>query len=177
MTRTPLLAARLGRAAAMSLALFAIIVSTSTSAQSSLEEGRLAAFESASVLTSHPAARPMISVAPATGEFTARGVSLKQLIGYANDVPPSRVVGGPDWVESARFEIRAFPRGDLNAGGTGVTTDDVRPLVMGLLIDYFGIEVHIEEAPLETVFIDRVGDQPVGGPGGHLFERASRKED
>jgi hypothetical protein len=158
------------RAVAICFVMLAAATGSQTSAQSDVGDGRLAAFEYASVLPSHPASGPIVSVSPDSGEFTARGVSLKELIGYAYNVAPSKVLGGPRWVESAHWEVTGVLRRDLDAEGSPVTTDEVRPLVRGLLIDYFGLEVHVETTQLETVIIDTVGDQPRYEPDGHLFE-------
>lgn len=165
---------RVKRSLVVALVVLALTATSPASSQPEVAEGRLASFEYSSVLPSHPAAGPIVTISPASGDFTALGVSLKQLIGYAYDVPPSRVVGGPDWVESAHYEVRAYARSDFNSDEARVTPDEVRPLVIGLLVDHFGLEAHVEQAPLETVIIDRVGNQPKHDPAGQLLEVAPR---
>jgi hypothetical protein len=63
-------------------------------------------FEVASIKTMNPPVT-QIGIQNANGRFVATGFSLKMLVGRGFAVPESRVIGGPNWAGSDRFEIDA----------------------------------------------------------------------
>jgi uncharacterized protein (TIGR03435 family) len=64
------------------------------------------------------------------GRLRMPGMSLRLLIQVAHDVKTSQVIGGPDWVDSTRYDIEAI--------ASGVTThDQMRPMLRTLLSDRF----------------------------------------
>ena len=140
------------RRAAAALVLLATPIQTAL-AQSNVSEGLLPAFESASVLPSRAAAGPIVSVSPETGEFVARGVSVLQLAGYAYDVKPSSIAGAPEWMASARYQVKAYPPRSFRAGDTAA----MRLLVKGLLSDYFGLQAHEDQLPIYILDVARTG--------------------
>ncbi len=148
-------------------------------AQPDVGEGPLLAYESVSVLPSHPANGPILSVSDQTGALSARGVSLKRLVAFAYDVDPSRVVGGPAWVDSSYYEIEASgPAGTL--GGDALSfVDQAREMLKGVLFDHFGLVAHKEQAslgpsarsaPIEQLVIDQVHELPPELGRGRVFE-------
>ncbi|WP_263355909.1 TIGR03435 family protein [Acidicapsa ligni] len=100
--------------------LLAVSLATASLAQSSASQPAPAAAPSA---TTPSSATPVFEVAAIKpnhsgsgnsnsdtdkGLFTATNVSLKGLMQYeAYDIPPSRILGGPKWLDSARFDIQA----------------------------------------------------------------------
>lgn len=130
------------------------VASSPAYSQAAIGEGPLPAFDHAIVLPSHPAAGPIVSVAPDTGEFTAEGVTLKNLISYAYDIEPSRVSGGPNWVYSARYQVKAWPP---KRDHPPLPQSEVKRLVRGLLFDYFGLKAHKDHVPLYVLGQARAG--------------------
>ena len=147
-------------------------------AQPAVGQGTLPAFEYASVLPSHAAAGPVLSVSPGTGDFTAIGVTVSELIGFAYDVRPSDLVGGPDWLYSAHYQVEARPPESFAGKDRRSMAGEVRQLVQGLLLDHFGLEreqlgLHLRSVPVDVVVIDRVSGQPEEGNEGRVFELVS----
>ena len=98
--------------------------------------------------------RRMIGPEPG-GRFRAVNVTLRQLIAFAFGVSNSRsdmlVLGGPAWVDSARFDVEAVaPGGSLPPGTAG-------PLVRKLLEERFLLRAHREktERPVYHLIVDR----------------------
>src|SRR5215470_9093880 len=63
-------------------------------------------FEVASVKV-HPPPLTQIGVTNRGGRFVATGFSLKMLVGRGYAIPEARVLGGPAWIESERYDIEA----------------------------------------------------------------------
>src|SRR4051812_44221949 len=63
-------------------------------------------FEVASVKL-HPPPLTRIIIQTPPGRFLVEAFSLKMLVGRAYNMPDVRVVGGPNWVDSERFDIEA----------------------------------------------------------------------
>jgi uncharacterized protein (TIGR03435 family) len=77
------------------------------------------------------------------GRFTAIGVPLPGLITQAYGLQRSQLVGGPDWMETARFDITAKAEGDIPRSALG----SVGPLqlrMQDLLEERFKLRAHRE---------------------------------
>src|SRR4030095_4097052 len=67
----------------------------------------------------HPPPITRIVIPPAgPGRFVVEAFSLKQLVARAYNVPEVRVLGGPSWVDSERYDVEAkaessFPLGQM----------------------------------------------------------------
>src|SRR5262245_56515173 len=72
-------------------------------------------FEAATIKF-HPPPITRITVTQPPGRFVAEAFSLKMLVGRAYGVPDVRVLGGPSWVESDRYDIEAKAEGTIPAG-------------------------------------------------------------
>jgi uncharacterized protein (TIGR03435 family) len=72
------------------------------------------------------------------GRLTAVNVPLRFAIRQAWRLPESRIVGGPSWLDTDRFDILA------TAAAAGATTDTTRQMLRTLLADRFGLVVHAE---------------------------------
>ena len=136
-------------------------------AQLSVGDQPLAAFESAIVEPSHRAGPKMLAVAPRTGDFTANNVSLAELVAFAYGVRLDQVVDLPAWASAPTFYVEAHPRKGFEARDAQQVSDDVRPLVAGLLFDYFALEAHRGQSPLYVL------DQAEGGS--RLHESADQR--
>lgn len=79
------------------------------------------------------------------GSFTMVNETLQRLIGeaYADgaQIPPFRIVGGPEWANSARFDVVA--RSSANA-----SRDQQRLMLRALLADRFKLKLHRESREL-----------------------------
>lgn len=75
----------------------------------------------------------------------ARSYSLRDLIAYTFGFPPNRILKGPGWLESNRYEIIG------RTNQSGVTTPMVKEMIKALLADRFQLRAHTETRPA-TVF-------------------------
>jgi uncharacterized protein (TIGR03435 family) len=94
------------------------------------------------------------------GRFSAINVSLQELIPFAYGIAQlsanTRVVGGPEWVSSDRFDIVAKAQGAPSPG-------QMRTMVRALLADRFKLSAHNElrEIPVYALVMAR-GDKAFG---------------
>lgn len=77
-------------------------------------------------------------------------MSLRNLIQEAwGDFPSDRIVGGPKFIETARFTVVAkAPATDLSSDGAvfnGIDIDSMRAMLKKLMMDRFGLEAHLED--------------------------------
>ena len=102
------------------------------------------------------------------GRFDARNVSVKNLVETAYGVEFQRIVGGPEWVDSARFDIAAVFDSDPGsepdiAGRTGrpsaspVDRRRFRPMLQRLLTERFRLRVStgLRELPHYALVVSR----------------------
>ena len=108
-----------------------------------------AAFEAASVKRNVSGETRLRFETPA-GRVTGINVPLRFLIRQAYRVPEARIVGGPTWVDTARFDILASAPGSANA-------DTTRQMLRTLLKERFGLTVHAElrEMPIYVLRLAR----------------------
>jgi uncharacterized protein (TIGR03435 family) len=106
-------------------------------------------FEAASIKPSN--SQSIQYVRPLPGRLTA-DASLQDLTHYAYGVPPFRVVGGPERVLSARYQI------DATASG-GTSRDRMFLMLQSLLEDRFQLKIHREtrEQPVFALVAARGG--------------------
>ena len=136
------------------------------------------AFEVASIKPSDPSAKGL-SITAVKGRFLANNATLKSLIIFAYDIPDSRLLGQPKWLDGKRFGIVA----KLPEGRVTLRLAEFRQTVQVLLRDRFHLDVHTEtrDLPFYALVVDKNGpkisplesvegdDPPVGmrssGPG------------
>jgi uncharacterized protein (TIGR03435 family) len=87
------------------------------------------------------------------GLFTAENVTLKGIMQYeAYDISPSRILGGPKWLESAHFDIRAkvdeATAARLDQLGREERRAQNQAMFQQLLADRFQLKVHWETRQL-----------------------------
>ena len=113
-------------------------------------------FEVVSVKPSSPIARGM-SVQTSQGRFVARGATLGFLIQYAYRLKPAQISGGPDWLNTDRFDIEA--RADREANKDN---DDALILMLrSALEDRFKLKSHHEtkEQPIFLLTVAKSGSK------------------
>jgi bla regulator protein blaR1 len=109
-------------------------------------------FEVASVKpnkTTGPRLVAMFQVLPG-GRFDATLIQLRGLVLYAYSVTSERIVGGPSWASTDRFDIAAKAEGDPSAA-------EMKAMVRALLADRFKLVAHTEtrELPMFALLLNR----------------------
>jgi len=108
-------------------------------------------FEVASVKV-HPPPVTQIGITNRGGRFAATGFSLKMLVGRGYAVPELRIVGGPNWAESERYDIEA-------KAPDGAPANQLQPMLQTMLEDRFKLKVHREtrELPVYELVVGKTG--------------------
>lgn len=75
--------------------------------------------------------------------FSRDFITLQQLIIYAYGVLPHRIIGGPSWITSDRFQVMA-------KASSPPTRAQMQALVQDVLIERFGLKLHRETRDLQT---------------------------
>jgi bla regulator protein blaR1 len=114
-------------------------------------------FEVASVKPAPPgAAERSLSHNPGA-RLTTSNANLKQLVYLAYQLMPFQVSGGPDWVESAGFDIEA------KAANPKATQEQFRQMIQTLLADRFHLKFHYatKKMPIYMLEVARRGPKLV----------------
>jgi len=108
-----------------------------------------AAFEAASVKRNTSGDTRLRFETP-PGRLTAINAPLRFLIRQAYRVPEARIVGGPSWLDTDRFDIVATAQ-------SGTSGDAVREMLRALLNERFGLALHMEtrEMPIYELKVAR----------------------
>jgi bla regulator protein blaR1 len=126
--------------------LFASGLVTTRAQQPPLPRGP--AFEVASVKPNESGGLGIQIDTPGTDRFTATNVPLRDLIRFAFDVQDIRLVGGPDWIRSERFDIVAKAEQPFGVWGPSGPPMPLLVMVRTLLADRFSVAVHQETREL-----------------------------
>jgi uncharacterized protein (TIGR03435 family) len=95
-------------------------------------------FEVASVKPNTTAGPNQIRVGmPGNGRFSINNMPLAELIRFAYELQPFQLTGGPDWINSQRFDVTATTGGQSGA-------PLVRLMLQSLLAERFNLAVHTE---------------------------------
>jgi len=107
---------------------------------------------------------------PEDGEFQAMNLSLKGLLEFAYGLPETRMIGGPAWLDSAKWDVQAKAGSDVDVQ-IRTSSDEARrtlkqQMVQALLADRFKLTVHQEtrELPVYALVVAK------GGPKFHEAE-------
>ncbi len=106
---------------------------------------------------------------PEDGEFTASNISVKSLLAFAYDLPETRMVGGPAWLDSDKWDIEAKSDPEVDAQLHKLSSDAAKKMkqlmVQALIADRFQLKSHSEtrELPLYELIVLK---------GGPKFEHA-----
>jgi uncharacterized protein (TIGR03435 family) len=79
---------------------------------------------------------------PQGGQRNAQNYRLRPLIQFAYRVQPFELVGGPDWIDSARFDITAKATFEPKPASVGAPPGDMEQMVR--LAERFNLQVHRE---------------------------------
>ncbi len=108
-----------------------------------------ATFEVASIrLNTNPLARAFNIPLPGGG-INYRGDSLMDLIAAGWRIDPGRIVGGPSWAGSTRYDIRAKAPEEAVAGlSAQQTLETISQMVRSLVLERFHAAIHMETREL-----------------------------
>ena len=100
------------------------------------------------------------------GRIFADNVTLKRCIMGAWSIGPNQIVGGPDWLNTERFEIEA--RADQPVNDDAV----LMVLLRGILADRFRLALHHETRPVEAYILEVSSNGPKlqKSPGGESVD-------
>ena len=133
-------------------------------AQSQGTVPRPPAFEVASVKPNKSGELFVRMQMPGNDRFTATNVPLRELIRFAYDVQDVRLLGGPDWIHSERFDIVAKAEQPFPAWGPAGAPMPLLLMLRTLLADRFGLVVHQETRELPVFALVVARDDRKFGP-------------
>jgi len=108
-------------------------------------------------------ARSHIISSPNDSRFTAINVPMKMLIQFAFGIPESRILGGPAWISTTKFDIDAKADSSIDDQMRALSSDQgkaqKRLMLQALLADRFQLTVHPEsrELPMYALVVARNG--------------------
>ena len=101
------------------------------------------------------------------GELDALNITLKMLISFAYDIPEERILQGPGWLDSERYDILAKPEA---SGGKpeDPSMRGIRLRTQTLLADRFQVTLHKEtrQLPIFILLADKGGPKNLMPPKG-----------
>jgi hypothetical protein len=103
-------------------------------------------FEVASIKPSAADARGMNINPEDGGRFITKNVPLRFLIIFSYNVRDHQLTGGPEWMNSARWDISAKP--EVPLARTRADQEKVQAMVRALLAERFGLVLHKETKEL-----------------------------
>jgi uncharacterized protein (TIGR03435 family) len=105
------------------------------------------AFEVASIKPSKANANGSSGINSRNGRIDASNVTLKRCIMGAYEVGPNQIIGGPDWLDSERFEITAKAEEPV-----GVSV--LNKMLQTLLTDRFKLVLHRETKQIDAYILE-----------------------
>jgi uncharacterized protein (TIGR03435 family) len=112
-------------------------------------------FEVASVKPSDPGGRgDGIRALPGGERYSAEGASVKLIISLMYKAPIRQIEGGPDWLDTGRWDIEA-------KADHSYSLDDLHVMFQNLLADRFKLKFHkeIKEGPVYALTVDKAGSK------------------
>jgi len=98
------------------------------------------------------AAAPGGGIRPAQGgeRYIATNITLRLMIQVAYQLKPEQIVGGPDWLNTDRWDMNAKAEKPSNA-------DELHAMLQDLLVERFGLKFHNEtkEGPVYVLAVDK----------------------
>ncbi|HKD07933.1 MAG TPA: TIGR03435 family protein [Bryobacteraceae bacterium] len=89
---------------------------------------------------------------PKGGRYEMRNATMLSLIWAAYQIDQDKILGGPNWLESDKFDVIAKVAPDA-------TPESVRPMLQTLLAGRFGLVVHKDTKPLPA-YVLNAGKKP-----------------
>jgi bla regulator protein blaR1 len=129
-----------------------LVVAINLRAQSS--DQKPFAFDVASIKPVSDADAPFRFRIEPNGTTAALGITVKRLLMTAYNVQGFRIVGGPAWVESQRWDVQA-----THEGVTSV--EQIRQMLVTLVTDRFHLQTHRDRRTLPTyeLVVERSGSK------------------
>jgi uncharacterized protein (TIGR03435 family) len=123
-------------------------------------------FEVASIKPTQSSAGAVYGIKPLPGGsgYTAQNVPFKLMMSLMYKVPMRQILGGPDWVNTDRFDIEA--RADHPS-----SVDDLHVMFQNLLADRFNLRFHkeVKEGPVYALTVDKSGLKMKANGSGQAF--------
>lgn len=119
--------------------------------------------------------RSKMKISLKDGSFVAEGVTLQRLIQMAYHLQDSQISGGPDWLNSTRFDIEAKLDDSSVAAMHQQTADhknfDDQAMLKGLLADRFKLALHpqTQTVPAYDLVVDESGPKLQQADGMHMM--------
>lgn len=111
---------------------------------------------------------------PHDGHFRAVNVTLKTLLNNAFAMPDTRIIGGPSWLSSDKFDLEAKADSSVDDQLKDLTSEEgrlqKRQMLQLLLADRFKLAVHLEtrELPVYALVVAKGGPKlPVSKENGN----------
>ncbi|MBZ5632249.1 MAG: TIGR03435 family protein [Acidobacteriia bacterium] len=140
-------------------AIAAAILAAGTLVHAQQQSAPRPAFEVASIKPGDPNSQMFRIGSMPGGRFAANNASLKMLIQTAYDVRSHQISGGPNWLDSAKYDIDAKPDSatPIPAGPAG--GPQMRLMLQSLLEERFKLKLHREskEEPVYELMVARGG--------------------
>ncbi|HVU46117.1 MAG TPA: TIGR03435 family protein [Terracidiphilus sp.] len=119
-------------------------------------------FDVAAIHPHNPEPHERSHIISQNGRFTTINVDLKSILQWAYDLPESRIIGGPSWLGTARWDIEAKSDTALDAQKDYDHTaawEQKRQMVQSLLAGRFHLIVHKEtrELPIYNLVVAKGG--------------------
>lgn len=157
---------------AVSCAVFAALISSSAFAQAPAPVAAGSArpsFEVATIKLTDPNFGGILVGFP-SGRFSARGFTLKDLIGFAYDVDNRQIVEGPKWADTERYDVLGKPEKE------GTPNPDLAKLMLqSLLAERYQLRFHHDtrEMPVYVMTIAKNGIKMKARTDGDGGEKAT----
>lgn len=136
----------------LSAVLICLIPTSSASAQ---DKPTRLTFDVATIRLSKQADRNGgIKALPGGNGYTAQNIPVKLMISLMYRVPMRQIIGGPDWLNSDRYNVEAKTDGSYSI-------DDLHTMYQNLLADRFNFKFHIEkkEGNVYALLLDTPGSK------------------
>ena len=140
-------------------AITAMILATGALVRAQQPSAPRPAFEVASIKPGDPDSQIFRIGSMPGGRFAANNASLKMLIQTAYDVRSHQISGGPNWLDSAKYDIDGKPEAatPVPSGVAGML--QMRLMLQSLIEDRFKLKLHreIKEEPVYELIVARGG--------------------
>ena len=114
------------------------------------------AFEVASIKRNLSGKTRIVQGLQPGGRYVATNIPLRMLIMRAYRLWEFHLVGGPDWVNTERYDIVGLAPG-------ATTSDDITPRLQRLLADRFKLTAHMDKREMPVLWLVRANTAPPGG--------------
>jgi uncharacterized protein (TIGR03435 family) len=141
---------------------FCVFAQSSPPSQSQSAPPAAPVFDVAAIHKHIPEPHERSHIVNSSGRFTTINVDLKSIIQWAYDLPESRIVGGPSWIGSARWNIEAKADNALDmqkSYDSAAAQLEKQRMVQALLADRFHLMAHQEtrELPVYHLIVAKGG--------------------